>query len=64
MANKRSWYTGLLLIPRIALRTVGAFRAQGLGRFVPVVLVLLVGSAMLWALSSVAPLAPFIYSLF
>jgi hypothetical protein len=43
---------------------MGMFRLQGLGRFVPFICVLLVGSVLLWMLSSVAPLAPFIYSLF
>ncbi len=64
MSNKRKFYAGLVLVPRIALRTLATFRDQGLGRFVPFFVVLLVGSAMLWVINSVAPLAPFIYSLF
>ncbi|MEO7594840.1 MAG: hypothetical protein ABI134_26730 [Byssovorax sp.] len=51
-------------MPRTAWRTAAAFRSQGLGRFVPFVLVLLLGSAVLWVLNTIAPLAPFIYSLF
>jgi hypothetical protein len=64
MPHKRSWYTGLVVIPRIALRTMRMFNLQGLGRFVPLILVLLVGSALLWIINGIAPLAPFIYSLF
>jgi hypothetical protein len=64
MSSKRSWYTGILLVPRTALRTAATFRAHGLGLFVPFVLLLLVGSAILWVLNTIAPLAPFIYSLF
>jgi hypothetical protein len=60
----RKWYSGFVVVPRTALRTMGMFRRQGLGRFVPFIAVLLLGSAILWMLSSVAPLAPFIYSLF
>jgi hypothetical protein len=41
-----------------------AFRNQGLGRFVPFVFVLLFGAAVLWIINTIAPLAPFIYSLF
>jgi hypothetical protein len=64
MSNSRKWYTGLVIVPLTAVRTAAAFRNQGLGRFVPFVLVLFVGSAVLWVLNTIAPLAPFIYSLF
>jgi hypothetical protein len=64
MSSRRKWYTGIVLVPRTALRTAAAFQSQGLGRFVPFVLVLLLGSAVLWILNTIAPLAPFIYSLF
>lgn len=64
MSNRRKWYAGLVIVPLTALRTAAAFQNQGLGRFVPFVLVLLLGSAVLWALNTIAPLAPFIYSLF
>jgi len=64
MSNKRSWYAGLVLVPRTALRTAKTFRVHGLGLFVPFVFLLLIGSAILWVLNTIAPLAPFIYSLF
>ena len=64
MSNKRPWYAAFIIVPRTALRTVKAFSDQGLGRFVPFVLVLLLGAAVLWVVNTIAPLAPFIYSLF
>ncbi|MGH7440413.1 MAG: hypothetical protein ACRENE_32380 [Polyangiaceae bacterium] len=64
MPRRRSWYAGLVVIPRTALRTASTLRDQGLGRFVPFVLVLLLGAAVLWTINAIAPLAPFIYSLF
>jgi hypothetical protein len=64
MSNRRKWYTGFVVVPLTALRAAGAFRNQGLGRFVPFVFVLLFGSAILWVINTIAPLAPFIYSLF
>jgi hypothetical protein len=64
MSNKRKWYASLVVVPMTAMRTAGALQSQGLGRFVPFVLVLLFGAAVLWVLNTIAPLAPFIYSLF
>ena len=64
MSNRRRWYAGLIIVPRTALRTLRAFSDQGLGRFVPFVLVLMLGAAVLWVVNTIAPLAPFIYSLF
>ena len=61
---KRRWYTGLILVPRTALRTAGALQNQGLGRFVPFFFLLMLGAAVLWLINTIAPLAPFIYSLF
>jgi hypothetical protein len=64
MSNRRKWYTGLVVVPLTAVRTAATLRNQGLARFVPFVLVLLLGSAILWVINTIAPLAPFIYSLF
>ena len=64
MSNKRKWYTGIVVVPLTALRATTAFKNQGLGRFMPFVFVLLFGSAILWVINTIAPLAPFIYSLF
>lgn len=64
MSNTRKWYTGFVVIPRTVLRTASAFDNQGLRRFVPFVFVLFLGAAVLWLINTIAPLAPFIYSLF
>lgn len=64
MSSRRRWYAGIVIVPRTVLRTAATFRRQGLGRFVPFVLVLLFGAAVLWVINTIAPLAPFIYSLF
>ena len=62
--TRRRWYTGPLMIVRTALRTFDAFRNQRLRAFVPFVMLLLLGSIMLWLINTIAPLAPFVYSLF
>jgi hypothetical protein len=64
MSNRRRWYTPLVVIPLTGVRAVLAFRNQGIGRFAPFVFLLLFGSALLWVINTIAPLAPFIYSLF
>ena len=64
MAQQRHWYTSIVVILKTSMRTMGAFRDHRLGRFIPFVLYLLLGSALLWVINTVAPLAPFVYSLF
>ncbi len=64
MSDRRKWYTGIVLVPRTALRTLSMFRSQGLARLWPFLVILLLGSAVLGVINTVAPLAPFIYSLF
>jgi hypothetical protein len=64
MSTRRSWYTGIVLVPRTVLRTARTFRVHGLSPFVPLLFLLVAGSAILWILNTIAPLAPFIYSLF
>lgn len=54
----------LKAIPRTIARTFGALRAQGLSVFAPLLVLLLLLAALLWAINAVAPLAPFVYSLF
>jgi len=60
----RRWYTGIVLVSKTTRRTLGAFRDHGMGRFVPFVVYLLLGSLLLWVISAIAPVAPFVYSLF
>ncbi|HZS38416.1 MAG TPA: hypothetical protein VFF06_16390 [Polyangia bacterium] len=62
--GRRRWYTGLVLVSKTTSRTLRAFRDHGLGPFVPFVLYLLAGSLLLWVISAIAPVAPFVYSLF
>lgn len=62
--TRRTWYTGLVMILRTAMRTFAAFRHHRLRAFTPFVLVLLLGSIVLWFINAIAPLAPFVYSLF
>jgi hypothetical protein len=61
---KRRFYTGLVIIAKTCSRTLGAFRDHRLYAFVPFVLWLLAGSVLLWIINTIAPLAPFVYSLF
>lgn len=59
-----SLVTTLRAIPRTVWRTFGALRAQGMTAFAPLLVLLLLLAALLWAINAVAPLAPFVYSLF
>lgn len=58
------WLTGLRIIPKTVLRTFAALEHQQLGMFVPFVGLLLLLAGVLWLINVIAPLAPFVYSLF
>ncbi len=60
----RPWYSSALVVPRTAARTVATLRAHRLGGFVPVFGVLLLLAGVLALVNAIAPLAPFVYSLF
>lgn len=62
--SQRRWYTGMVVTGRTALRTLSMLQSHKLGTFVPFVVCLLVGSGLLWLVNTIAPLAPFVYSLF
>mgnify|MGYP000870272811 CR=1 FL=1 len=62
--SKRPWYTSFILLPRTAARTMSMLQHHRLGAFVPFLMFLLVGSVVLWLVNAIAPLAPFVYSLF
>lgn len=64
MMPRRRWYTGGLIIGKTALRTFGTLRDHRLGVLIPIVGYLLLGSIVLWVINTIAPLAPFVYSLF
>lgn len=61
---RRRWYTDLVLLPKTVARTAGALRAQRLGVLVPLLLTLVTLALILTAINAIAPLAPFVYSLF
>lgn len=62
--RSRRWYTGLVVISKTALTTFSTFNNHRLRAFVPFVGALLLGSIVLWLINAIAPLAPFVYSLF
>ena len=59
-----TWLTALRLVPRTVLRTFSTFSDHRLGVFVPFVGLLLLLAGVLWFINAIAPLAPFVYSLF
>jgi hypothetical protein len=61
---KRPWYEGARGIARTVRRTFATLSDQRLGAFVPFVGLLLLLAAVLWVINAIAPLAPFVYSLF
>jgi hypothetical protein len=60
----RRWYSGLIAIYTTIVRTAATLRHHRLGALIPVFGVLLLLAVLLWTINSIAPLAPFIYSLF
>ena len=52
------------MIPKTAYRTVQMFGNLRLGGMAPFFAILLVGAVVLWFINAIAPLAPFVYSLF
>ena len=46
------------------LRTFGSLRAYRLGALSPLFVLLVLTAALLWMINAIAPLAPFVYSLF
>lgn len=64
MRRARRWHTGLVLTSKTAMTTFATLRDHRLGSFVPFVGFLLLGAIVLWVINTIAPLAPFVYSLF
>jgi hypothetical protein len=58
------WFTALRIVPGTILRTFATFSNHRLGVFVPFVGLLLLLAGVLWFINAIAPLAPFVYSLF
>lgn len=64
MTGSRRWYTSLVLTWKTVVTTLGVLRAHRLGALIPLFGVLLLGALVLWLINAIAPLAPFVYSLF
>ena len=64
MMRSRRWYTGFVVIYKTTFQTFGTLSKHRLKPFVPFVGALLLGSVVLWLINAIAPLAPFVYSLF
>ncbi|MFO0629463.1 MAG: hypothetical protein U0325_28060 [Polyangiales bacterium] len=60
----RDALTPLRAITRTIRRTLGMLRDQGLGALRPLFVLLVLLALLLWAINTLAPLAPFVYSLF
>jgi len=60
----RRWYAGPLLIATTVSRTFETLKNHRLAPFIPIVGLLLLGAIVLWIVNTIAPLAPFVYSLF
>ena len=64
MFRRRHRYSSILILPLTVLRTASVFRSYKLEGFVPFLAFLFSGAVVLWVVNAIAPLAPFIYSLF
>jgi hypothetical protein len=64
MMQRRAWYDGVVIIGKTSFRLMAALRSHRLGSMIPFVAYLLLGAVILWLVNTVAPLAPFVYSLF
>jgi hypothetical protein len=64
MSGQRRWFHGPLLLVRTALGAAGMLRHQRLSFLIPALGLLLALAVVIWAVNAVAPLAPFVYSLF
>ncbi len=64
MSRSRSIFAPLVVTSKTTLATFRMLRQHRLGMFVPFVGFLLVGALFLWVINTIAPLAPFVYSLF
>lgn len=62
--STRRWYTGLVIVLKTARETFATLGRHRLGAFAPFVGILLLGAVVLWVINTIAPLAPFVYSLF
>lgn len=64
MSASRPWYSGIVIIWRTSFRAGEALRQHRMGGMIPLLVYLLLGAVVLWVINTIAPLAPFVYSLF
>jgi hypothetical protein len=62
--SHRPWYSKLVILWKTILRTAATLRANRLSLLSPVFVLLLLLSLLLLVINTIAPLAPFVYSLF
>ena len=62
--SDKNWLAGLRVIPTTLSRTFSTLMKHRLGKFVPWVGLLLLLAGVLFIINAIAPLAPFVYSLF
>jgi hypothetical protein len=62
--SRRPWYARFLILWKTIQRTRDTLRANRLSLLSPVFVLLLLLSLLLLAINTIAPLAPFVYSLF
>lgn len=61
--NSSAWFQLLFLFLSTVVKTLGVFLDQSLKIFIPLVLILFLIAVLLFLISAIAPLAPFVYSL-
>lgn len=64
MSGLRRWLVALRVVPITVTRTFQTLSRHRLGVFIPFVGILLLLAGVLWTINAIAPLAPFVYSLF
>ena len=62
--SEKNWFAGLRVIPATVRRTFSTLMKHRLGKFAPWVGLLLLLAGVLFVINAIAPLAPFVYSLF
>lgn len=60
----RRWLVAMSQVPGTIWRTFATFGHHRLGVFVPFVALLMMLAGVMWVINAIAPLAPFVYSLF
>lgn len=64
MRGLERWFGALKIVPRTVRSTFATFSHHRLRVFIPFVALLLLLAGVLWVTNAIAPVAPFVYSLF